>query len=121
MVEGYKDILPRSLDSRLTKPTHIEQGDLHLANLYRRIHMLERVARERVALNNNGPGGDKGAPRERIILERIARESNKLKQAINDMIKIQSKPPRLPYHYATNPMVGVPSQPGSVHWYMPGN
>lgn len=121
LFEGYKDKYTRELDDRLAVPTHTEQGDLFLANLYRQIHMLERVARERIAINNDGPGGDKGVPRDRPILERIARDSNNLKKAINQLIERHAVPPRLPYHYASNPMVGLPSQAGSVPWYMPGN
>lgn len=103
------------------RETHVEQGDLNLASLYRQIHLLERVARERVALNNDGPGGDKGVPRERIILERIERDSAKLAKNIRDLITVHSRKPALPPHYATNPMIGLPSQVGSVPWYMKGN
>lgn len=98
-------------------PSHVEQGDLNLASLYRKIHLLERVARERVAQNNDGPGGNKGVPRERIVLERIARDSSRLAKNIRDLIAVHSQKPPLPTHYATNPMIGLPSQVGNVHWY----
>lgn len=89
-------------------------GDLYLASMYRQIHLLERVAREKVAKNNSSPGSDKDVARERLILEKLARDSNKLSKDIRDLIEVDSKNsiPKLPTHYATNPMIGLPSQVG---------
>jgi hypothetical protein len=123
--EGYRDDAQYHLWEQhpggYSRESHVEQGDLNLSSMYRQIHLLERLARERVALNNNGPGGDKGVPRERLILERIAKDSDRLAKNIRDLIAAYSRKPAMPTHYATNPMLGLPSQVGNVPWYMEGN
>ncbi len=92
-------------------------GDPVLTFLYRRIHLLERIARGKVSLNNDPPGGDHGVPKEAYILEKLHREMNKLKRDIREIIKHGRRKPHRPVLYSDNPMPGIPSVPGTIHPY----
>ena len=91
------------------------QGDPFLHDMYKRIYFLEGVARENIALNRDGPGSGGDVPRERIALESIRREIGSLRKDIRTQIANNQNPPTKPPLYSSNPMIGLPSVPGSLH------
>ena len=104
-----KDLQTREVPNHVTDP--------ELTPLYRRIHMLEKVMRLRIAQNNDYAGGDKGTPMEDYTLADIEKEINEIKATIAERIREKRYIRMRPTLYSDNPMPGVPSHPGAVDPY----
>lgn len=121
----YKDMQPKnellnpdSASDNFKKCTNgkcVPVKDTFLRNLYHKVHQIERIARHKVAKNNDVPGGDYGVNEERLRLKSLANESNTIKKMIQEEIKESRSDPRRPKLYSNNKILGIPSHPGIIH------
>ena len=121
---GFLKYNSRPLTMPETSPYHwqIDHGDTVLTDMYKRIHVLERIVRERVGQNNDIPGGSEyTSPREPMIMEDIDKEINFLRKKIQEIILSRQQEIPLPRLYTSNPMISVPTHLGQIHPDLPGN
>lgn len=107
------------------------EGDLHLTNLYRRLHHLDGVQRRNVFQFQNAlAGGSYGINREQYTGELYDREMSKIKAHIirdiaadrvdcpmNQLYDVPSKPLFIPDGPGDERILGIPSQVGTLPSY----
>lgn len=111
-----------------------EGGDLHLTNLYRRLHQLDGAQRSEVFQFNDAlAGGNYNINREQYTGELFKREMNAIRAHIiddiaadrargecptNELYNVPSKPLFVPDgHHTDYRILGIPSQVGSLPSY----
>lgn len=109
-----------------------EGGDLHLTNLYRRLHQLDGAQRSEVFQFNDAlAGGSYNISREQYTGEEFNREMNAIRAHIiddiaadraecptNQLYDVPSKPLFVPDgHHTDHRILGIPSQVGSLPSY----
>lgn len=111
-----------------------EGGDLHLTNLYRRLHQLDGAQRSEVFQFNDAlAGGNYNINREQYTGELFNREMNSIRAHIiddiaadrahgecptNQLYDVPSKPLFVPDgHHTDHRILGIPSQVGSLPSY----
>lgn len=100
------------------------ETDPTLRKLYKRLYNLEMISR--TGVDRDTQGGAFGVSREKYYLESIERNMNELRNTIADYIKKNREPTPItkvdpytpPKLYTSNPMIGLPSNPGSIHGYL---
>jgi hypothetical protein len=110
----------------------VEGGDLHLTNLYRRLHQLDGAQRSEVFQFNDAlAGGNYNISREQYTGQMFDREMNTIRAHIiddiasqrvdcptNQLYDVPSKPLFVPDgHHTDHRILGVPSQVGSLPYY----
>jgi len=93
------------------------EEDMVLSNLYRRIHLLEQLARSKINRNNDIPGGDNSYPNEPYKLALLEKEINSLKKKIATEINKKKSKLNFPTLYSDNPMINLPSVPGNYPYF----
>lgn len=96
---------------------NIEMENFEDNNLYRRIHLLERLARTKINRNNDIPGGDNSYPNEPYKLALLEKEINSLKKEIATEINKKKSKLNFPTLYSDNPMINLPSVPGNYPYF----
>jgi hypothetical protein len=73
-----------------------EQGDMTLANMYRKWHNMDDIIRheifEHAHISGATPGGDTGINRQWYIAEALDRENMKIQKQIDDHITAKRRP-----------------------------